>query len=299
LIVDQMKLTCYETHIHTPMCGHARGSLGDYAEVARRRNLKGIYVTDHCPMPESYEHQGRIARDRLSEYVEMVVQAGRDWAGRVDVVLGIESDWLPGMEPWLERLHRQADFQYVLGSIHCHLPDYRRLYLTDNALAFQMQYFTHLAQAAETGLFDALAHPDLVKDIHPDQWQVSRLLTHLKTCLDRIASTGVAMELNTGAEKKALAEWRPGVEILKLMNERGIPVVIGSDAHEPEQVAKHLPSALNMLKEIGFATTSYYRGRRRLDVPIADAIASLKQQAVASESMPLRSGPHPEQDRSG
>src|SRR6202007_1785716 len=110
---------------------------------------------------------------------------------------------------------------------------YRRRYLTGDAFAYQQTYFDHLAAAAETGLYDTLAHPDLVKNEFAGEWDFARIKPFIERALDRIARTGVAMELNTSGVNKAIKEINPSPTMLGLMRARNIPVVIGADAHRP------------------------------------------------------------------
>ena len=85
----------------------------------------------------------------------------------------MESDYLPGMESWLDDLHCRADFSYVLGSVHPQTDEYRAMYLEGaNRLEYEKSYFENLANAAESGLFDCLSHPDIVKIVHPSQYNV-------------------------------------------------------------------------------------------------------------------------------
>jgi histidinol-phosphatase (PHP family) len=117
---------------------------------------------------------------------------------------------------------------------------------------YQKTYFQHLAQAAESGLFDTLSHPDLVKNEAPDEWDFARIRPDVERALDRIARTGVAMELNTSGLNKAFPEMNPGRDMLRLMAERGVPVVLGADAHRAERVADRFEEALWMLEAAGF-----------------------------------------------
>ena len=89
-----------------------------------------------------------------------MIAATRDaFAGRLDVRLGLESDFYPGVEPWLEKLHARVPLSHVLGSIHYQIADYRKLFYTGDLFSYQKLYFEHLALSAESGLFDTLAHP--------------------------------------------------------------------------------------------------------------------------------------------
>ena len=121
--------------------------------------------------------------------------------------------------------------------------------INDAALALS------LSIGHRTGLFDTLAHPDLVKNEAPDEWNFARIEPHIQRALDRIAKTGVAMELNTSGMNKALPEMNPGPRILSFIRERGIPVVIGADAHRPQRVADRYEQALTMLDELGSSMT--------------------------------------------
>ncbi len=266
----------YETHCHTPLCKHAMGEPGEYAAAAEQRGLKGLIVTCHCPLPDGFSADVRMSPGQFETYVELVDGARAAWEGRVDVRLGLESDYYPGVEPWLEKLHARVPLHHVLGSVHYHVADYRRIYHTGDDFAYQQVYYDHLAGAAESGLYDTLAHPDLIKNDAPDEWVFARIKPFIERALDRIAATGVAMELNTSGLNKSVPEMNPGPAQLRLMRERNIPVVIGADAHRPSRVGDRFAEALRMLQEAGYAEVSLFLDRKRQDIPLESALASLR-----------------------
>jgi histidinol-phosphatase (PHP family) len=274
----------YDSHMHTPLCKHAEGEPEEYAEIALQRGLKGIVFTCHSPMPDNWWPEVRMDVDQLDAYVAMVRRAADVYAGRVEVRMGMEMDFFPGMEWWVERLNERFEFHHVLGSVHFFGRAYKERYFHGDLLAFQKTYFTHVAESAETGLFDTVAHPDLVKNLHAGLWQFELLEEHIAGCLDRIARTGVAMELNTSGLNKAIPEFNPGPRMLRMMRERNIPVVLGSDSHTPRRVAADFDRALEAMKDAGFAKVSCFLGRRRHDFPISDVRATLRlpQRAVVS-----------------
>lgn len=265
----------YESHSHTPLCKHATGTPLEYADMAERRGLKGLIVTCHCPLPEGISADVRMAPEEFEDYLGLIDAARTAYAGRVDVRAGLESDFFPGIEPWLETLHKRAPLHHVLGSVHMQMHHYRQKYFTGDYFAYQQLYFEHLAQAAETRLFDTLAHPDLVKNESPAEWQFRRIQPFIERALDRIAATGVAMELNTSGLHKALREMNPSRSMLELMHARGIPVVLGADAHRPERVGDMYPGAMRILQSVGYTEVSFFLERRRQSVAITDALASL------------------------
>jgi histidinol-phosphatase (PHP family) len=265
----------YESHCHTPLCKHAHGTPEEFAAAALERNLKGITFTCHCPLPDGNSAHVRMSPEQYPEYLDLIAAAREAYAGKLDVRTGIESDFFPGVEPWLEKLHARAPLSHILGSVHYQLAPYRKAYFRDDVVAYQRLYFDHLAMSAETGLFDTLAHPDLIKNESPSQWDFERLRDDICRALDRIAATGVAMELNTSGKLKSLSEMNPSLPQLILMRERGIPVVIGADAHIAERVGDGYVEALELLRKAGYTEVSYFIDRKRQNVSIDDALASL------------------------
>ena len=265
----------YESHCHTPLCKHAFGEPEEYAAVALARGFKGITFTCHCPLPDGFSASVRMAPEQFDDYVGMIAATRAAFAGRLDVRLGLESDYYPGVEPWLEKLHARVPLSHVLGSIHYQVTDYRKLFYTGDLELYQQLYYEHLALSAESGLFDTLAHPDLIKNESPADWNFERMRPCIESALDRIAATGVAMELNTSGVQKALPEMNPSPSQLVLMRARGIPVVIGADAHVPERVGDGYPFALNLLLDAGYSEVSFFIDRKRQDVPIQDALESI------------------------
>jgi histidinol-phosphatase (PHP family) len=224
-----------------------------------------------------------MAIDELDEYVSLVQQAREAWIEDIDIRLGLEADYLPGYEGWLDRQLNSRDFHYVLGSVHPQVQEYRREYWGDDPLENQRVYFELLAEAAETRLFDCLAHPDLIKNEIAPAWYPDRIMPIVCQALDRIAATDVAMELNTSGANKVMAELNPFPEMLLEIRRREIPVVIGSDAHEPSRVADRFEIALDLLSSLGFAEVSVFLERQRHDISIERARDTLRRLPVVSE----------------
>ena len=68
----------------------------------------------------------------------------------------------------------------------------------------------------------------------------------------------------------------PGPAQLAMMFERGIPVVLGADAHRPDRVGDNFVTALNLLREIGYKEVNIFLDRRRHAIPIDRALTSLR-----------------------
>lgn len=270
----------FDSHSHTPLCKHAFGQPIAYAEKGLQRGLKGHIVTCHSPMPAGFSPHVRMSLAEFDQYVELVKCSHEAMEGRFEIRLGMESDWFPGMEQWVEKLHAMADFDFILGSVHPFLEEYETRFFRGDCFEFQKQYFQHLAESAESGLFDCLAHPDVVKSMTLREWRLDRLNDTFHEVLERIAKTGVAMELNTSGLHKAYPEMNPGNQLLRLMRRYRIPVVLGSDAHRPHRIAEDFEFALQALLKAGFDEVSVFEKRQRIPLRIADVQRSLKSEFV-------------------
>lgn len=270
-------LNYFDSHMHTPLCKHAFGEPEEYADRAIQRGLKGIIFTCHGPMPKGFWPQVRMSDAEFDEYVAMIEKCRLRYEGQLEVRLGIESDYFPGHEKWSEKLHQRAPLHYVLGSVHWQGPEYRHQFQTGSAIEFRRTYFEHLADSAETGLFDCLSHPDLIKNYQSEAWNVDEWFPVISAALDRIAKTGVAMEFNTSGRHKSLPEMNPGPLMLRMMGERGIPVVIGSDSHQPQRVSENFIPALEMLQQAGYDVVSIFKHRQRSEIKIVDVLPALKK----------------------
>ncbi len=258
----------YETHAHTLLCRHATGSAEAYCLSAIAAGLTGLVFCEHNPMPASYSHQERLLPGMLPSYVALVRRIAHSFRDRLDVRLGIECDFLPTFRPFLESQTARFPFDYVVGSIHCQFPEFLALASPSEPEHFEAVYFELMGEAAETGLFDTLAHPHLCNIILKTHAAINRK-TVLRF-LDRLAETPVALELNTSGRRF----WDP--LLYAGAARRGIPAVIAGDAHAPSDVGAHFAAALTYLRQAGYTTTSTILGRRRIDTPLDDALDHLR-----------------------
>ncbi len=272
-----MEALLYDTHMHTPLCKHASGEPEAYAEQAARKGLKGVIFTCHSPMNIPYSAHLRMDITQFDQYMSMVERARLAYEGHVDVRLGLESDYFPGAEAWLTELHARAPFDYLLGSVHPQMVEYQRWYFNEDAQAFYRTYYEHLAMAAETGLFDCISHPDVIKFVHPNQFKPEPIMDTIAQTLDRIKAAGTAMELNTSGLNKSPYEMYPSNTILTEIVKRDIPIVVGSDAHEPKRVGADFDKAFDALESLGVQHIHFFLNRTRQAVSISDARASLRQ----------------------
>jgi histidinol-phosphatase (PHP family) len=262
-------------HIHTKMCGHAQGEMEEYVEFAIKNGLKEIGFSDHIPMyffpVEERDLSIAMKEEDLPQYISRVREVQGKYSN-FPVKLGIEADFAPGLERELKTILDQYKFDYVLGSIHYldgwgfDNPEYIDQYKKWDIIELYRQYFATLALAAESGLFDSLAHPDLIKKFgfKPS----SGLGEVYDEAVKRIAATGVCIEINTAGLRLPCGEMYPTLEFLKLCRSSKIPVTLGSDAHKPEQVGSGFGEAIAVLRAVGYNEIITFTGRLKKSLRI-------------------------------
>ena len=260
-------------HTHHWRCGHASGQLREVVQAARVRGLQAVGFSDHAPLlflpGEHPLPQTAMPRRAYPEYAREMLALGAEYAGRIPVLASVEADFVPGSEAAYRELTRAFPLDYVLGSVHWldgwslftpRLPEgWTREHAWRRALALTRG-------AAASGLFDVLAHLDVLKTKGhlPERWHIPEL----DETLDTIRDAGLAIELNTSGWRKPLRECFPGPGLLALTARRGIPVCLGSDAHRPQDVGADFDRAERVLYEAGYRETVTFEGRERRTLPL-------------------------------
>ncbi len=147
-----------------------------------------------------------------------------------DLRLGIEADFIPGAEDRIANLLEARDFDYVVGSVHflrdhaLDMDDYSVWGTGRSAEEIWRAYFLTLGEAARSGLFDILAHPDLVKVWGRDRpLPEGDLRRYYELAIDGIAESGVAIEVSTAGLRKRAQEIYPARALLADVRGSGRP----------------------------------------------------------------------------
>src|ERR1043165_2671793 len=127
--------------------------------------------------------------------------------------------------------------------------------------------------AAESGLFDTIAHADLCKKfaIYPQED-----CTPLFENFVRAAKRGnVAIEINTAGLRKPCREIYPNQNLLELAFKASVPITFGSDAHATNEVGMNFNEALQLARNVGYSQACRFTNRRREIVELPTEVAVL------------------------
>ena len=263
--------------MHTPLCRHAVGEPEEYAARAYERGLKGIIVTCHNPLPDGISQDVRMYPQEFPAYIALVERARQAWQGRIDVRLGLEADYLPGLEPFLREQLASAEFHHVLGSVHCQIREYRAKYDDGDALQLSKDVFRPSGAGSGKRAFRHAFAPRF-----SEKYESARVECRARSPFHRNDVRSHRRNRHrdgiehVGRDEND-PEMNPGPVILKAMRQRGIPVVIGADAHVPERVADRYEKAMDILESVGYDEVNFFLNRKRHSLPIGVARASLKK----------------------
>jgi histidinol-phosphatase (PHP family) len=271
-------------HVHPDYSIDARGTIQEYCRTALEIGINEICFTTHYDiLPNRREIDGYVRRQGdyipttdnwLPEYLSEIEAVRITYAGQgLTVKAGLEVDYHPVVEDQLRAILAAHEFDYVLGAVHC-LDRYSIAIESDCALYYRGKsalqvceaYYSLLAAAVDSNLFDTIAHLDLYKKFAAPYLGPAIDRTHtglLEPILAAMAARGTGIEINTKNWYKGLPEPSPSRDLLQLCREQGITVVtIGSDCHRPEDLGKGVSRAMDLARSLGFASITKFTRRQ-------------------------------------
>ena len=254
-----------DLHNHHRRCGHARGELEDYVAHAAEVGLATLGVADHAPrFAHAADHPLpgiQMARSEYPSYLAEVRELQARYAERLELLVGIEADFIPGREATYRDALAASGLDYVIGSVHewdgVHVYNPHSWDGRDRHALYR-GYFAHLRAAVRSGLFDVLAHLDAVKVYGPDVFDLAA--DEIEPTLDAIAASGIVVEINTAGMRKC-GEVFPRPSLIAALFERGVRFTFGSDAHAPSELAHGAAEVARLLDRLGIDELVSFRER--------------------------------------
>ncbi len=257
---DQM---IYRTdyHAHTYYSdGHANPE--DYIFRALEIGLSEVGISDHLTLTDE-QQDWSMQLSALDEYIDRINKLKESVRG-IKVKLGLEVDYFPGKEEKIYKAISRLPLDYVIGAAHFMGestvdlgPEY---YDGKDIDSLFESYFKLIARAASTGLFDCMAHLDLVRifGYHPssDSESLYRFLAQ------ELSNSDVAFEINTNGMNKPLKDFYPDRRYLHIFREEGVPVCVNSDAHYPHRLGQYFDEAYTLVKKAGFTEMATFHDRK-------------------------------------
>jgi histidinol-phosphatase (PHP family) len=277
-----MTLSCI--HTHTRFCD-GQGEVEGFCRKALEKGFGSLGFSSHAPILKKtgMATDWNMKEERLEAYLDEVRAAKRRWEGRLNVYLGLEVDFIPGLMGPADRDYRDMGLDYIIGSVHYIVPPRGAPFTVDgppdeleqgvqegwggDAQGMVNAYWDNLEAMLRAGGLDVLGHPDLVKKNNlrnrwfseEDGFYRRRILAMAALA----AQTGVTAEINTGGmNRKKIPVPYPSLPVLRLFREQGVPIVINADAHRAEDLDGHYGEAREALLAAGYTETALFEGRK-------------------------------------
>lgn len=259
-------------HTHSSLCRHAEGALEDYVKKAIECNLKSIGFSDHFP----YEFLKNIDNipykeysmtlEEIEDYLSVAEVLRKKYETQIQIKIGFELDYLIDQEKalnaYLNKYMRRLD--YLLGSIHIQegqkgtwcLDDERFMenYKTFGIDYVYIEYYQKMQRmlTSKEFNFDIVSHFDLPKKFNKIPADKELIENEVSKTLELVKKGNFVVEVNTGGIRKDISEQYPSETIINKMYELDIPILLGSDAHDPNEIGYEFKHLIKKLKNIGY-----------------------------------------------
>ncbi|SHN69209.1 histidinol-phosphatase [Desulfovibrio litoralis] len=265
-----------DLHSHTKY-SHAQASSQEMYNAALIKGLKIFGFSEHSPRPSAYiypqDYQERLNANFKNYHNE--VKALQNNSDGILVLHGLELDYIREEESYVKTLCQAEAYDYVIAGLHflgkwgfdSSAKDWEVL-SEEQAFKYYEEYYNDLYRLTQTGLFNIVAHPDLIKifSVHIfKRWlnmPSSQALVY--KALKGIKESGMAMEISSAGLRKPCNEIYPCDVLMQMAAELKLPISFGSDAHCVNTVAFGFDLLETYAKKFGFTQSVYFKERKMI-----------------------------------
>ena len=193
-------------------------------------------------------------------YLYDLLRLKEKYADRITLLFGVEL----GMQPHLSKENaafaKAHDYDFIIASSHiCNRQDpyYPSFYKGRTQEEAYTEYFESILENLKFySNFDVYGHLDYVVRYGPTKdegysYEVYRNI--FDRILERLISMEKGIEINTVGLAKGMRDANPCIGVIRRYRELGGEIItVGSDAHDPGQIAFGFDRASDILKDCGF-----------------------------------------------
>ncbi len=275
-------------HTHNELCRHAVGTIEDYIKRAIEMNLDLIGLSDHFPyeylknssvlIEEVPYKEYAMKLTEVESYFSTIEKLKKKYNNNIQIRIAFEIDYFRSQEEALNKYFktRVKELDYILGSVHV-LHGKSKLFAFDDRRFLGMyqeyesidniylEYYNKLQSMiiSEDFDFDVLGHFDLPKKYNKRPINENLVMNEVIKTLELLKKADLTIEINTGGLRKEIKEQYPSFEILEKMYELDIPILLGSDAHHPDELSYKFNEMLKMVRKIGYSELAHFNKRKR------------------------------------
>jgi histidinol-phosphatase (PHP family) len=280
-------------HTHNSLCKHAIGTIEEYIKRAIELDLNVIGISDHFPyeyliseIPSldqiPYEHYAMTLND-VDGYLSQLEQLREKYLGQIKVRFAFEIDYFENQDQILNQnlKNYKGNLDYIYGSVHVlfgkagifafddgrFLNKYEEYDVNDEVY---LEFYTTLQDMIKSPIFDfdIVTHFDLPKKFDKRVEDKDKVMEKVIETLELVKKRDLTVEINTSGLRKTVKEQYPSEEIIRKMYDLDISILLGSDAHQPKEIAYKFKETTNLLKSIGYNQLAHFEKRKRSYIDI-------------------------------
>ncbi|GMQ92917.1 MAG: histidinol phosphate phosphatase domain-containing protein [Acidimicrobiia bacterium] len=244
---------------HLYRCVESKPILGKWWKTDPRKDLRDY--------TKAFVRAERVLS--LDRYVQAVVDA-KDRG--LPVLLGLEVDFFPETVETVAEFLKPYPFDFLIASTHwlgawgLDGPDQTFEFDRRGPVKSYEDYFHMESELAVSGLFDVLAHADVIKKqgLRIDH-EPADLYEELAVAAAR---GGIAVEVSTAGLYQRAREMYPAEPLLQRFFNHRVPITLASDAHVPSDVARDRDKAVELARSVGYTERIQFRKRIGEMVPL-------------------------------
>jgi len=265
-------------HTHTRY-SDGRNEPEAFVSKALDLGFSQLGFTDHAPV--TFTNKWSMRWDEAEAYVEELNRLKALYSGRLDIAIGLEIDYIPEVSVPFAHFKRVMSLDYTIGGVHLvRHPSSGKLWFIDGRCEKEYargleEIFQNDAELAvkcfyrqQVGIIkrerpDVVAHFDKLKMHNKGRYfddespRVHSLQRELMRAMKRF---GTIVEINTrGIYKGRCDELYPSERLIHECYHAGIPLMLSSDAHHPDELDGHFAETLRILNDIGVKELVSYR----------------------------------------
>lgn len=254
-------LAC-SVHTHATLCD-GKSALEEMAAAAYAAGVKyyGVSCHSHTPIPAD---EGAVLPADMTAYRQAVMELREAWAGRMEILLGLEwdsqSDILPeGLDYWIGSVHYQkgANGKYYAADWgEEHFTACRDELFGGDALAVAEGYFREVCRVAAMKP-TILGHIDLITKLNAgNRFFDEDAVRYKATALEALHTADpkeTILEINTGGVARGYRKTPyPALFLLREWKAMGGRVILTADSHSADTVVYGYGQAAELAKAAGF-----------------------------------------------
>ncbi|PKL25099.1 MAG: histidinol-phosphatase [Spirochaetae bacterium HGW-Spirochaetae-3] len=288
-------------HTHCDFCD-GRASARAMAHAARAAGFSILGFSSHAPLP--FRTGWNMDLERAPEYVRTLRELGREYAPTMEILAGLEIDFIDGLCGPADGRFAEAGLDFSIGSAHFVTPagapapsvealdeageptfgftvdepeeDFERhleRFYDGDALALVDDYYAAVAACAKAGGFDILGHFDLIRKNNRGQSRFredsERYRRAAMGAVEAVAAADVIVEINTGGIARGKTDSPyPALWVLKELRARGVRVCVNADAHAPAQLGANRDDGLRLAAAAGYRSLAAFGKGGRFEIPL-------------------------------